>query len=133
MDLCVHIRILIWGDMMKNENVKHENENHGQDVHAALELKIGLKKYIIGFILCIILTALSYVGATGLVADRFTIVVLLSVFASAQVLVQLIYFMHVGDEAKPRYVLMNLVFFVIVLAIITFGSIWIMYALQYTH
>jgi len=51
--------------------------------------------------------------------------------AVTQALVQLIFFMDLGGEAKPRWRLGVLIFMVGVVLIVVFGSLWIMTNLNY--
>ena len=55
----------------------------------------------------------------------------LAVFAVLQLLTQLIFFLHLGDERKPRLQGMALVFMVLVVGIVVIGSLWIMEHLNY--
>jgi cytochrome o ubiquinol oxidase operon protein cyoD len=89
------------------------------------------KSYIIGFILSIALTFAAYYCV---VQDVFTGNILYSVIVTLcliQVLVQLLFFLHLMDEAKPRNNLMIFLFMVLVIAILVFGSLWIMSNLDY--
>jgi heme/copper-type cytochrome/quinol oxidase subunit 4 len=42
-------------------------------------------------------------------------------------------FLHLGQEAKPRYQLIAFNFMVLVVLVVVFGSIWIMQNLDYHH
>jgi cytochrome o ubiquinol oxidase subunit IV len=90
--------------------------------------------YAIGFILSIILTVFAYALAVNdAFRDKFSpamIAITLSVLASVQLVVQLLFFLHLGDESKPRWKLMSFIFAFIVLSIIVFGSLWIMFDLN---
>ena len=48
-----------------------------------------------------------------------------------QAIVQLIFFLHIGQEAKPHWETVVFCFTVLVLLIIVIGSLWIMYDLDY--
>lgn len=82
------------------------------------------KQYIIGFLLAIILTAIPFAvvmshsaaGAPALIAG----------FAVAQILVHVVYFLHVNGSEGQRWNLMALIYTAIVVGIILGGSIWIM-------
>jgi len=85
-----------------------------------------LKAYVIGFLASLILTAISFsivitkqLSGTALV---FTIVGL----ALIQAIFQLLFFLHVGQEAKPRWETVVFFFMVLVLFIVALGSLWIM-------
>jgi cytochrome o ubiquinol oxidase operon protein cyoD len=54
------------------------------------------------------------------------LVKLLAFCALIQAIVQLRYFLHLGQEAKPRYESLVFYFMAVVLIIITIGSLWIM-------
>ena len=89
-----------------------------------------LKAYVIGFIASIILTAASF----GLVATRMLsgslLVYAIVVLALIQAIVQLRFFLHVGQEAKPRWETVVFYFMVLVLLIIALGSLWVMHDLN---
>ena len=93
--------------------------------------KYSTKPYIIGFILSIILTVLAY-GAveTRVYAPAFVVAIVLGL-AVLQLFVQLYFFLHLGEEMKPRWRLVTLGFGVLVVIIVVFGSLWIMDNLNY--
>jgi cytochrome o ubiquinol oxidase operon protein cyoD len=55
------------------------------------------------------------------------------VFAALQVLVQLYFFLHVGDERRPRYKALALYFAALVVVILIGGTLWIMHNLMQGH
>jgi cytochrome o ubiquinol oxidase operon protein cyoD len=61
----------------------------------------------------------------GLLSKKATTVLILLV-AILQFAVQLIFFMHIRDEEKPRYNLMALILGLVILVTIVAGSVWIM-------
>lgn len=87
--------------------------------------------YVGGFIASIILTLLAYVSVTQhWLANpylNFTILIL----AFLQLVVQLVCFLHLGEEAKPRWNLIFLLSAAGVIGIVVAGSIWIMAHLNY--
>jgi cytochrome o ubiquinol oxidase subunit IV len=90
----------------------------------------SLRSYLIGFAISIVLTIASFsLVAANLLAGAalpYTLVVL----ALAQAAIQLRFFLHVGQEAKPRWELTAFYFMVMVLLIIALGSLWIMHDLN---
>jgi cytochrome o ubiquinol oxidase subunit IV len=96
-----------------------------------------LSLYISGFILSLIFT----LSAFALVEEHihsghtvFTHPFLIGatvILALAQFFAQLYFFLHLGRETKPRWKLLVLCFMVLVVFIVVFGSIWIMYNLNY--
>lgn len=55
----------------------------------------------------------------------------LVLLAIAQLIVQLLFFFHLGKESKPRLNTTSFLFMLMVVGIIAFGSLWIMYNLNY--
>ena len=68
------------------------------------------KSYIIGFVASAILTLASYFTVIGQIFDRIPIIIAIVTFAIAQLVFQLIYFLHMGDEEKPRWNLYSFIF-----------------------
>jgi cytochrome o ubiquinol oxidase subunit IV len=87
----------------------------------------SLKSYLIGFLLAIALTLVPF----GLVMSHASIgaPLIIAVFALAQIVVHVVYFLHVDRSEEQRWNLMALLFTAIVLGIILGGSIWIMHNL----
>ncbi|MGV2788375.1 cytochrome o ubiquinol oxidase subunit IV, partial [Clostridium perfringens] len=52
--------------------------------------------------------------------------VVLMIAAVLQLMVQLLFFMHLREENKPRYNLISLVLGLVILLVIVAGSMWIM-------
>lgn len=90
-----------------------------------------VKAYIIGFGLSVVLTLLAYFSVTQQWLTGWGLVLLLAGLAVVQLFVQLVFFLHLGRESKPRWNLTVLVFAAGVVLIIVFGSLWIMRNLEY--
>lgn len=86
--------------------------------------------YAIGFIGCLILTASSFLVAIYKPVEGFSLFAGLVALAFTQALLQLIFFLHVGQEAKPRWETLVFLFMILVLLIISIGTLWIMYNLN---
>lgn len=93
--------------------------------------------YIIGFTLSLILTLGAYFLVSGYIdtssspfSQSFLIFLIVGL-AITQLFVQLIFFLHLGQESKPRWNLASFLFMLVVLFIIVFGSLWIMNNLDY--
>lgn len=83
--------------------------------------------YVIGFLLAIALTIVPF----GLVMTHASVgtPLLIAVFALAQIMVHIVYFLHVDRSAEQRWNLTALLFTAIVVCIILGGSLWIMHNL----
>lgn len=96
-----------------------------------------LKSYLTGFILSILLTLLAYsltvihVHSYHEVISHEILIPTIIGIALIQLVVQMVFFLHLWQEAKPRW---NLIFFVSTVSLILLivvGSIWIMQHLNY--
>lgn len=90
--------------------------------------------YSVGFLSSIVLTVLAYaIVVHDIFKDVWSpgvIAVVLSVLASIQLVIQLLFFLHLSEESKPRWKLLSFIFAFIILGIIVFGSLWIMFDLN---
>jgi cytochrome o ubiquinol oxidase subunit IV len=90
-----------------------------------------LKSYLIGFVLSIALTLVPYfLVVNHLLTGEILIAIILGL-AVVQLLVQLLFFLHMGQEKGPRWKLMIFTSFVSIILIVVVGSLWIMYHLNY--
>lgn len=95
--------------------VTHDEGSHG-----------SLKSYTMGFLFSIILTIIPVaVVLNGWLEGVANFIVLMTT-AVLQFVVQLIYFMHMREEKKPRYNLVTLILGLFILLLIVIGSMWIM-------
>ena len=86
----------------------------------------NVKSYVIGFISSLILTSASFLLViTKALTGRALIYSLVSL-ALIQAILQLIYFLHLGQESKPRWQLWIFLFMLFIMFIIVGGSLWIM-------
>lgn len=111
---------------------KHADHIHPVD-HAAIH-GAGhgtLKSYIIGFILSILLTIIPYslVVHHLLLGDMLVIAVV--ILGIIQLLVQLIFFLHLSTSPAQRWNSMTFAFTVLIIVILVIGSLWIMWNLNY--
>ena len=86
--------------------------------------------YIIGFTLSVLLTAASFALAATLFLKGYTLIFTLIGLAVVQAAAQLLFFLHIGQEAKPRWETFVFVCMASVLLIIALGSLWVMYDLN---
>lgn len=89
------------------------------------------KSYIIGFILSIGLTVVPYMIVVHHLFPLHIVMIAIVVLGVLQLLVQLVFFLHLGGESKPRWNLMAFLFTLLVVAILVIGTMWIMYNLDY--
>ena len=88
------------------------------------------KQYTIGFILSVILTIISFgmVMAGGF--GRGIVMAVIAITAVAQVLVQLVFFLHMNSSSEQRWNVIAFVYTILTIAVLLIGSVWIM---NYLH
>jgi cytochrome o ubiquinol oxidase operon protein cyoD len=91
----------------------------------------SLASYSTGFILSIGLTIAAYYLVVEHALTGWGLSAALVGLAILQLLVQLIFFLHMTRESKPRWNLIVFLFMVLVIVIVAFGSLWIMHNLDY--
>jgi cytochrome o ubiquinol oxidase subunit IV len=89
-----------------------------------------LKSYLIGFIVSLLLTATSFLLVISKQLSGSNLVYTIVSLALTQAIFQLVFFLHIGQEAKPRWETLAFFFMVLVLFIVAFGSLWIMHDLD---
>ena len=90
-----------------------------------------LGAYITGFVFSLLLTVLAYLVVVNDIVAAHFIIPAIVVLAVAQLVVQLVFFLHLGRETKPRWNLMAFLFMLLVVFIVVVGSLWIMKNLDY--
>jgi len=93
--------------------------------------QVTTRTYIVGFILSIILTLTAFKVVDDSLLKGWGLTLTLVSFAVVQLFVQLLFFLHLDKEKKPRQNLMAFAFMAMVLLIIVLGSLWIMDNLNY--
>ena len=97
------------------------------DGHGDIGYHATLKGYATGFVLSVILTAIPFwlVMAKVLPPDATKFIIL--GFAAVQVVVHMIYFLHMNAKVEGGWSMLALVFTAIVVVVMLAGSIWVMY------
>ncbi len=90
------------------------------------------KSYMTGFVLSVILTAIPFilVMSGGFSSPRVTGMTIL-IFAVVQIIVHMIYFLHMSLKAEGGWLLTSLVFTIVLLVIAIVGTMWVMYNMDY--
>jgi len=108
---------------------------HGQDGHehhgAGTHPHITLRDYLIGFALSVVLTAIPFWLVMGdvLGSKPLTAIVIVA-FAMVQIVVHIVYFLHMTSSAEEGWSMMSLIFTLIVIVIALAGSLWVMHHLN---
>ena len=107
-----------------------EQQSHGADGghgdHGSL------KSYVTGFLLAAILTAIPFWLVMGKVFDKSsTAALVLLGFAAVQIVVHMVYFLHMNSKSEGGWSMLALLFTLVMVVIMLSGSIWVMYHLDH--
>ncbi len=106
------------------------NHHHDHDDHVDGEedFHVSVKGYAVGFILSVILTAIPFWLVMGKVlpSPQTTALVILG-FGAVQMVVHMIYFLHMNAKVEQGWSMLALVFTVALVVIMFAGSVWVMY------
>lgn len=91
----------------------------------------SLKSYITGFILSIILTGIPFWMVMDGSAAKTTTLAVVVICAVVQVVVHLVYFLHLDRKSEGGWNLVAIVFSALIILIVVVGSLWIMWNLNY--
>ncbi|MGE4410350.1 MAG: cytochrome o ubiquinol oxidase subunit IV [Sphingomonadales bacterium] len=114
--------------MSAAHNDTHGHGDHGEGHGAGHG---SMRDYLIGFFLSVVLTAIPFwLVMNDVIADKGTTAVIIMVFAAVQVVVHMIYFLHMNGKAEGGWTLMAMLFTILLVVIVLVGSMWVMYHLN---
>ncbi|AWL07491.1 cytochrome o ubiquinol oxidase subunit IV [Massilia oculi] len=102
----------------------HDHGHHGHDVHVT---HYSAKDYMIGFALSAILTIIPFWLVMGNVLAPETTKWVILAFAGVQLIMQMMYFLHLNSKAEGGWNMMALILTIVILVIVMAGSIWVMH------
>lgn len=115
-----------------SQGIRHD-EHHGAHHHHDDDTlgHATLRGYLIGFVLAVILTAIPFWLVMGEVlhSTRTTVIALLAL-AAVQIVVHLVYFLHMDTQSESGWNMLSLIFTLVLVVITLSGSIWVMYHLD---
>ena len=110
--------------MSANTHVVHAD-------HAASHVDGSLRSYLIGFGLSVVLTAIPFwLVMTGALDNRQATALTIMAFAAAQIVVHMIFFLHMSARSENGWTMMALIFTLVIVVITLSGSLWVMYHLN---
>jgi len=116
-----------------NDQTHAHPHGHGHGHHhGGHEASHGsMKTYMIGFILSVILTAIPfYLVMTGAIDNKALLAGIVMGLGGIQVVVHMIYFLHMNTKSEGGWNMMALIFTIIVVVIALSGSLWVMHHLN---
>lgn len=117
--------------MSQNSHAHDHGHGHGHH-HGGHQASHGsYKSYMIGFILSVILTAIPFwMVMTGAIENKALLAGLVMAIGAVQIVVHMIYFLHMNTKSEGGWTIMALMFTVIIVVIALSGSLWVMHHLN---
>ena len=110
---------------MSTHNHSH---SHG---HGAVASHATLRGYLTGFGLSVVLTAIPFWLVMGhVLASDVATAMIIMMLAAIQVVVHMVYFLHMNLKLEDGWSFMALMFTLIMVVIGLTGSLWVMYHLN---
>jgi cytochrome o ubiquinol oxidase operon protein cyoD len=105
----------------------HDPHGHaGPHAHAG-----SLRDYVTGFVLAVVFTAIPFWLVMNHTFSRpATTAAVILVFAAAQMVIHMVYFLHMNTRSEGGWTLLALLFTVMLVIIALSGSLWVMYHLN---
>lgn len=104
----------------------HEHDHH--DHHDDVGPHSSLREYVTGFVLSVILTAIPFwLVMADVISNRTVAVLVLGAFAVVQILVHMVYFLHMNGKVEGGWTMLSTIFTVVFVAIAIAGTLWVMF------
>jgi cytochrome o ubiquinol oxidase subunit IV len=104
------------------------HDHHDHDDGAAHG---SMKEYVTGFVLSVILTAIPFwLVMNNVFAKSSTTAIVILAFAAVQIVVHMVYFLHMNARSQGGWNMLSLIFTVILVVITLSGSLWVMFHLN---
>ncbi|WP_334598392.1 cytochrome o ubiquinol oxidase subunit IV [Pseudomonas alvandae] len=102
------------------------------NLHGSVDASHGsVKSYLTGFVLSVILTVIPFALVMYPTLPKPVTAGVGAIFAVIQVVVHLIYFLHLNFSPHQRWNVTALVFSTVVIALLVGLSLWIMYSVHH--
>jgi len=109
----------------------HTDHHHGGH-HGDASGHGTLKGYVTGFVLAVILTVIPFWLVMGDVfADAQATALVIMALAVVQIIVHMVYFLHMNTKSEGGWTMLALIFTVVLVVITLSGSLWVMYHLNH--
>jgi cytochrome o ubiquinol oxidase subunit IV len=90
----------------------------------------SIRSYVTGFLLSVVLTFIPFALVMSGAAPAATIIPVCIALGVAQIVVHLVYFLHMNGASTQSWNMAAFVFTFLVVAILVAGSLWVMYHLD---
>lgn len=109
---------------------RESTPGHADHSHEIEMPHATLRDYLIGFALSVVLTAIPFWLVMTMPLSAGATAAIIMGFAMAQIVVHMVFFLHMTPKAEGGWSLISLVFTIIVLGIALAGSLWVMHHLN---
>jgi cytochrome o ubiquinol oxidase operon protein cyoD len=83
--------------------------------------------YMLGFVLSVVLTAIPFwLVMSGVLPSKQITALIIMAFAVVQIVVHMIYFLHMNTKSENGWTMMALIFTIVMVVIALSGSLWVM-------
>ncbi|MBO9650579.1 MAG: cytochrome o ubiquinol oxidase subunit IV [Variovorax sp.] len=107
---------------------QHGHDHHDDHGHDDGAPHATFKGYVTGFVLSVILTAIPFWMVMGNVFEKpSTTAIVILAFAAVQIVVHMVYFLHMDSKSQHGWTMLAFIFTVVVVVITLTGSLWVMY------
>ena len=108
---------------------RHGTDQGHEDAHEGAHGT--LREYLIGFGLSVVLTAIPFwLVMSGVLPSKQATGFVIMGFAVAQIVVHMVYFLHMNTKSDEGWTMVALVFTLILVVITLAGSLWVMHHLN---
>lgn len=112
-------------------NHSEQDLHHDAHDHEGGHAPSTFKGYMTGFVLSVLLTVIPFWLVMGNVFDNpRTAAMLILAVGAVQMVVHMIYFLHMSPRSEGGWTLLALIFTLIIVVIAMAGSLWVMYHLN---
>ncbi len=96
----------------------HHGEGHSHGTFSS---------YMLGFVLSVVLTAIPFwLVMSGVLPSKQITALIIMAFAVVQIVVHMIYFLHMNTKSENGWTMMALIFTIVMVVIALSGSLWVM-------
>ena len=107
----------------------HGHDEHGDHHDHQDGIPHGsLREYLIGFVLSVVLTVIPFWLVMGdVLPNKLLTTAIILAFAVAQMLVHIVYFLHLNTRSEGGWNMLAAIFTVVLVVIAIAGSLWVMF------
>lgn len=100
-------------------------------IHSAKEFRTLVLRYIYGGLIALTLTTTAFLLVASKALEQTNVVVAILALAIVQAVAQLYLFLHIGDEKKPWWKNISLIYIFAMTVVLVVGSIWVIMNMNY--